>query len=62
MGTTLTPSEVHAQFDAICAGLSDWEPLPIVVADPIEPEDDQYEDEHTAPVNELILAGLVLPY
>ena len=62
MGTTRTPSAEHEQFDAICAGLSDWEPLPTVVASPLEGDDEQDEQEQAAPIDELILAGLVLPY
>ncbi len=61
MGKTQTPLESHAQFEEICARIGDFEPLPTVVAKPVEdPGVDQ--EERTAPLDELILAGLVSPY
>jgi hypothetical protein len=59
---TRAPSPEHAQFDAICSQLSEWEPLPTVVAKPVEAERDVDDEERTAPLDELILAGLVAPY
>jgi hypothetical protein len=60
-----TRTEVREQFDAICAQVGDWEPLPTVV--PVsdvysEFEDDDHDDERSEPLNELILAGLIAPY
>ena len=52
------PSAEHAQFDAICEPIEDFETLPTVTADPL-PEDEFQEDE---PLGDLILAGLVAPY
>ncbi len=64
------PSEDHEQFDAICSRIGDFEPLPAVMAAPAEPEallepepeDELFEEERAAPLNDLILAGLVAPY
>ncbi len=52
--------EGHGQFDAICAQLGEWEPLPTVIAEPAETESPA-EDEQAAPLDRLILAGLVWP-
>ncbi len=59
------PSEDHEQFDAICSRLGDFEPLPAVTAAPAEPEEEEeehFEEDQAAPLNDLILAGLVAPY
>ncbi len=53
------PAAEHAQFDAICAPLEDFETLPTVKVDAL-PED-QLEERDEA-LDELILAGLVAPY
>ncbi len=54
-------TDVHEQFEMICAQVGDWEPLPTVT--PIPPEQPELdEEEQAAPLNELILAGLVAPY
>jgi len=58
-------AEVHEQFDAICARVGDWEPLPAVTAVSLEHpefEEDGHDEERTAPLNEMILAGLLAPY
>jgi hypothetical protein len=60
-----TPSEDHAQFDAICARIDDWETLPTGAAAPVVPhvaERGPDEDEHVAALDGMILAGLVAPY
>jgi hypothetical protein len=56
------PEPEHIQFDEICARLDEHEPLPSVVARPAEASADQSDEERTAPLDELILAGLVAPY
>ncbi len=61
MRTTPIPDSDHAQFDEMCARLGEHEPLPTVVAKPAQ-EPDLSEDERTAPLDELILAGLISPY
>jgi hypothetical protein len=56
-----TRTEIHEQFEAICAHVGDWEPLPTVV--PVSHEQDEIDvEEQEAPINDLILAGLVAPY
>jgi hypothetical protein len=55
-----TRADIHEQFDFICAQVGDWEPLPAVT--PIPPDEPELdEEEQVAPMNELILAGLVAP-
>ena len=56
-----TRTEIHEQFEAICAHVGDWEPLPTVV--PVSYEQDETNvEQQEAPMNDLILAGLVAPY
>jgi hypothetical protein len=62
MTTMQTPSEEHPQFDAICSQVGDWETLPSVVAEPTDQEHATDDGEPTAPLDGLILAGLVLPF
>ena len=60
----LTPSKSPDQplFEELCAQVGDFETLPTVPANPSdEGVDDTYEDQ-TAPLDGLILAGLVTPY
>jgi hypothetical protein len=57
MRTEIPPHE-HLAFDALCADVEEFEPLPAVKAAP--PELDR-EDQDTAPLDGLILAGLVSP-
>ena len=53
--------DMHEQFETICAHVGDWEPLPTVV--PVSYEQDEIDvEEQEAPINDLILAGLVAPY
>jgi hypothetical protein len=66
-----TPTEDHAQFDAICARVGEWEALPAIASAPTDveraPEHDvehDHEPSDVPPVAELdglILAGLVSP-
>ncbi len=54
-------TEIREQFEAICAQVGDWEPLPTVM--PVSSEHDAIDiEEQEAPMNDLILAGLVAPY
>jgi hypothetical protein len=62
-----TPSEDHTHFDAICARVEDWEPLPAVASAPAATKA-EHEDDHeagevsqVADLDGLILAGLVSP-
>ena len=59
---THMPEAEHAQFEAICAQLEEHEPLPSVVPKPPEAAEAQSQEERTAPLDELILAGLVTPH
>ena len=69
MTTPQMPSADHAQFDAICAPVDDFETLPTVAvqrlisqheADPFPEE--AYQDDGQESLDQLILAGLVAPY
>lgn len=60
MQTPQMPSE-HQEFDLVCARVGDWEPLPAVRTTPAEETYQTEDDEQVAPVDELILAGLVSP-
>jgi hypothetical protein len=62
MSTMQTPSQDHAQFDAICADVGEWDTLPAVVSTPTEYAYETEDEEHVAPMDGLILAGLVTPY
>jgi hypothetical protein len=58
------PFEDHPQFEAICAHVGDWEPLLPTVGPELPERDDEPEvdeDEHTARLDGMILAGLVSP-
>ncbi len=59
MVTPQMPAAEHAQFDAICAPLEDFETLPTVKVDAL-PENELEERDEA--LDELILAGLVAPY
>jgi hypothetical protein len=58
------PPEQHPAFDALCSRLDEFEMLPTVTPHPV-PESEQDRDpsagdeDRTAPLDELILAGLV---
>ncbi len=53
------PTQSHAEFDAYCDGLEDWQtlPEPNVAAAGRDPE---HEEE--SPLDEQILTGLVSPW
>ena len=61
MGNTQTPAETQSGFDAICSEVQEFEHLPTVTTVPAAPTADLPEEERTAPLDELILAGLVSP-
>ncbi|HZO78752.1 MAG TPA: hypothetical protein VFB39_11970 [Solirubrobacteraceae bacterium] len=70
MTTPQMPSAEHAQFDAICAPVDDFETLPTVAvqtltsqyeAEPVG-DDEPAEDRGEESLDDLILAGLVAPY
>ncbi len=61
MEPTKSESAGHVQFDEICAQVGDFEPLPTVVTKPVEDSSIETEDDRTAPLDGLILAGLVSP-
>jgi hypothetical protein len=54
--------EQHEQFDRICSGVGEFEPLPTVVAYADDDEHEPTEEEQREPLDGLILAGLVSPY
>jgi hypothetical protein len=60
MKTPRMPSPEHTTFDAICAPIDDFEPLPTVTAE-LEQEHEDWE-EPEVPLDGLILAGLVAPH
>lgn len=55
------PATDRTQFDAICAEVQDFEPLPAVTPVPADLTAEAREGDDTAPLDELILAGLVSP-
>ena len=58
MEPTQTPSPDHVEFDQLCAGVEEFEPLPAVTAETLERDEDR-EDETS--LDGQILAGLVTP-
>jgi len=56
-----TKADSNPQFDAICSEVQDFEPLPTVKTMPAPATPDLPEEERTAPLDGLILAGLVSP-
>jgi hypothetical protein len=57
------PSEDHAQFDAICAEVGEWDALPTMVVPAAEPAPSPAsEDDRDTELDGMILAGLVSPY
>ena len=57
------PSTDHKQFDEICARVDEFDHLPALTADPVDPERETPEDmDRDACLNALILAGLVTPH
>jgi hypothetical protein len=61
MKTVPSPSDEHARFDEICAGLAEWEPLLPATSSPTEPDLEQSDEDRTSELNGQILAGLVSP-
>ncbi|HWF24349.1 MAG TPA: hypothetical protein VG275_02810 [Solirubrobacteraceae bacterium] len=61
MSNTQIPNDEHPGFDAICSEVEDFEPLPTVTPVPAPPTQDLQEEERTAPLDAIILAGLVSP-
>jgi hypothetical protein len=61
MSSTHVPNDDHAEFDAICSEVEDFENLPTVTPNPVAPRQGLEEEERTAPLDELILGGLVSP-
>jgi hypothetical protein len=67
--TTHTPDNEHVAFDAMCAQVEDYQTLPGIPASTPESareaevaHDAEAAHEHrAAPLNEMILAGLVSP-
>jgi hypothetical protein len=55
------PPTDQSQFDEICAEVQDFEPLPTVTPVPADLTAEAREGDDTAPLDELILAGLVSP-
>jgi hypothetical protein len=54
-----TPSQDHLEFDLLCSEVEDFEPLPTLTTEPLEPGP---EEEENTSLDGRILAGLVSPY
>jgi hypothetical protein len=54
-------SQDRAQFEAICADLDEWEPLPEPGMVPVLDGPQDLEAEQESALDEQILAGLVMP-
>ncbi|MDQ6775507.1 MAG: hypothetical protein M3071_04625 [Actinomycetota bacterium] len=52
---------VPLDFDKLCAEVEDFELMPTVTTSPAPPAKDLTEEERTAPLDQVILAGLVSP-
>jgi hypothetical protein len=61
MSTIQVPPSGHVAFDALCAEVEEFEPLPTVTAAPEEMAARAEDEQETAPLDGLILAGLVSP-
>jgi len=61
MQTMKTPQTDHAQFDELCARVDDWEPLPAIAVAPVQPDASNDDEQEAAPIDGMILAGLVSP-
>jgi len=57
---TRTPSPDHVEFDQLCAGVDEWQPMLAFSPARFGPEDERRPDEDT-PLDGQILAGLVSP-
>jgi len=60
MDSTQIPTE-HPGFDAICSEVQEFEHLPTVTSTPTPAAVETDDEARTAPLDELILAGLVSP-
>ncbi len=57
-----TPTQDHARFDAMCAGVEDWERLPeLPPPAPEAPMGPDAREGDDSSLDEQILAGLVSP-
>ncbi|MGB0098594.1 MAG: hypothetical protein WBP81_39390 [Solirubrobacteraceae bacterium] len=54
--------EEHAHFDALCAHIEAWEPLPTVAIDPAAPANAPADVVWTLALDDHILAVLIRPY
>jgi hypothetical protein len=54
------PSSEHLEFDELCRGIDEFEPLPELIARRLPAEPDQ-KPEASGTLDPLILAGLVSP-
>jgi hypothetical protein len=61
MSDTHTPADAHPAFDAMCSEVEEFGVLPTVTPHPAPSAPEVEEEERTAPLDELILAGLVSP-
>jgi hypothetical protein len=61
MSSPQIPTEQHPGFDEICSEVQEFEHLPTVKPVPAPAAEQADDDERTAPLDELILAGLVSP-
>jgi hypothetical protein len=61
MQTMKAPQTDHAQFDELCARVDDWEPLPAIAIGPVQPDASNEDEQQAAPIDWMILAGLVSP-
>jgi hypothetical protein len=55
------PSKDHERFDAICAQIGEWDPLPSINTEPAPEAHELDEEQQAAPLDQLIFAGLVSP-
>ena len=55
------PSSEHLEFDELCQGIDEFEPLPELIARRLPAEPDQGPDADRGSFDPLILAGLVSP-
>jgi hypothetical protein len=55
------PADEHPGFEAMCSEVEDFETLPTVTPHLAPPAEDLQEEERAAPLDAIILAGLVSP-
>jgi hypothetical protein len=55
------PADEHLEFDRLCQGLEDFEPLPARLRDQRKDRDSDTVDPDSGSLDPLILAGLVNP-